>query len=64
MVNADDTDFAAAADTKLPVLVDLWAPWCGPCKTMAPGLEQLATEMAGELKVIKVNVDDAPPPHG
>jgi thioredoxin 2 len=42
------------------VLVDLWAPWCGPCRMVAPGVEQAARELAGRLKVVKVNVDDAP----
>jgi len=42
------------------VLVDLWAPWCGPCRMVSPALAQLAGEMAGQLKLVKVNVDQAP----
>lgn len=46
--------------SSLPVLVDLWAPWCGPCRMVAPALAQISTERAGSLRVVKVNVDEAP----
>ena len=57
------TDATFATDVQcspLPVLLDLWAPWCGPCHTMAPVLDQLATELAGRVRVAKLNVDDNP----
>ncbi len=60
VVDADDDTFDDATATKLPVLVDLWAPWCGPCRMVAPAVQRTAEELAGKLKVVKVNVDDAP----
>jgi thioredoxin 2 len=60
LVEAGDADFAGAVDTGQLVLVDLWAPWCGPCRMVAPSLETLSRELAGRLKVVKVNVDESP----
>ena len=61
IVDAGDDDFAEVAEqASVPALVDLWAPWCGPCRMVSPALEQLATEMAGRLKLVKVNVDESP----
>ena len=58
---AGDGDFEeVAGNSTLPVLVDLWAPWCGPCRIVEPGVERAAGSLAGRLKVVKVNVDQAP----
>jgi len=61
VVAAGDADFAeVAAQSPVPVLVDLWAPWCAPCRMVAPAVERAAGELAGRLKAVKVNVDEAP----
>ena len=61
IADADDTTFGdIAGAAKLPVIVDLWAPWCGPCRMISPALEQLARDLAGRVKLVKVNVDASP----
>ena len=61
MVDANDDEFQAVVDeSTVPVLVDVWAPWCGPCRMVSPALEKLAGELAGKLKLVKVNADDNP----
>ena len=57
----NDSNFATEVlESSQPVLVDFWAPWCGPCRQIGPMVEQLAGENSGSAKIVKLNVDDAP----
>lgn len=61
ITEAGDADFAEVAEQAGPyVLVDLWATWCGPCRTVGPALEQVAHELAGRVKLVKVDIDRSP----
>lgn len=61
IAEAGDVDFARVVEqASVPVLVDLWATWCGPCRMVSPALEQLAAERAGQLKLVKIDVDKSP----
>ena len=56
----DDTWAEVVEQSPIPALVDLWAPWCGPCRMVTPALEKVARDLAGRIKLVKVNVDTAP----
>ena len=60
LVPADASNFEEEATTSVPVVVDLWAPWCVPCQMIAPALADFAAAHAGQVKVVKVNIDEDP----
>ena len=60
IVDSDAAAFDEEIGASMPVLVDFWAPWCGPCRAVSPLVEQMGRDYAGRLKVVKLNTDDAP----
>jgi len=60
LVHATDSSFDKEINVPILALVDFWAPWCGPCRTIAPALEEMSKELVGQLKIVKLNIDENP----
>lgn len=61
VVHVDEKNFQAEVlDSQIPVVVDFWAPWCGPCKAVAPVIDELAKDFAGKVKFVKIDTEQAP----
>ena len=61
IIHITDASFASdVTNSQIPVIVDFWAPWCGPCRAMSPILDEISKELEGKIKVCKMNIDDNP----
>lgn len=61
MIEVNETNFAEIVENSdMPVLADFWAPWCGPCKALAPTIDKIEKELEGKIKIVKINIDESP----